>query len=125
MQRTVAVLAGIFGLATILAGGRVLSGADPGYVVFRPLLIFNTAMGAAYVAAALVTWRSLRWGRYAAAGILGLNLLALGAILLLYGTGSAVAMDSLVAMTFRTAVWLGFFLALSRVRRRSSRDYAR
>ena len=117
MQRAVAILAVIFGLATIVAGGRVLAGADPGYVVFRPLLIFNTAMGVAYVAAAIVIWRSLRWGRYAAAGIFGLNLLALGAILLLYGSGSAVAVDSLGAMTFRTAAWLAFFLALSWIRR--------
>jgi hypothetical protein len=117
MQRAVAIVAVIFGLATVLAGGRVLSGADPGYVVFRPLLIFNTAMGAAYIATAIVIWRSLRWGRYAAAGIFGLNLLALGAILLLYGTGSAVAVDSLGAMSLRTVVWFGLFLALSWIRR--------
>lgn len=40
-NKKIAVLAFIailFGIATIFAGGRVLLGADPGYVVFRPLL---------------------------------------------------------------------------------------
>ena len=117
MQRAVSIAAAIFGVATVLAGGRVLSGADPGYVVFRPLLTFNVVMGVVYVAAAMAIWRSLRWGRYAAAGIFGLNCLALGVILLLYGTGSAVAIDSLGAMSLRTVVWFGFFLALSWIRR--------
>jgi hypothetical protein len=74
----VAVVAAVFGLATIVAGGRVLTGwSDPGYVVYRPLLIYNTAMGVAYLAA-----------------------------------GSSVAIDSLRAMTFRTAVWLALFEGL-------------
>ena len=49
MKTTLAVLsviAIVFGIATIAAGGRVLAGADPGYEVFRPPLI---AVGAAWV----------------------------------------------------------------------------
>lgn len=38
-------MAVLFGAATLVAGGRVLLGADPGYEVFRPLLVYNTAMG--------------------------------------------------------------------------------
>jgi uncharacterized RDD family membrane protein YckC len=70
----VAIIALLFGLATLLAGGRVLLGGDPGYMVFRPLLIYNTAMGLAYLAAGVLLWTNLRQGRLAAATIFGLNL---------------------------------------------------
>jgi len=50
-QRIAAVAAVIFGLATVTAGGRVLLGySEPGYVVYQPLLIYNTLMGFVYVA---------------------------------------------------------------------------
>ena len=112
-QRTVAVVAAVFGLATIVAGGRVLTGwSDPGYVVYRPLLIYNTAMGVAYLAAGIVIWRSLHWGKFAAAVIFVLNLVVLVAIVWLYAAGGSVAIDSLRAMTFRTAVWLALFVGL-------------
>jgi hypothetical protein len=41
-----------------------------------------------------------------------LNLIALGTILLIHSRGGAVAVDSLRAMTFRSAVWLGLLLGL-------------
>lgn len=47
----------IFGVATVAAGASVLLGRDAGYVVYRPLQIFNTAMGVAYAAAAVLIWR--------------------------------------------------------------------
>jgi len=75
IQGVFALVAALFGLATIIAGGRVLAGADPGYVVFRPLLIYNAAMGIAYVAAGVIAWRSLDRGKYAAATIFVLNFL--------------------------------------------------
>jgi len=112
LRRIASVVAVVFGLATIVAGSRVLAGADPGYVVFRPLLIYNTVMGGAYLAAGLGMWRSLRWGRHAAAIIFVLNLLVFSAIVLFYITGSAVAIDSVWAMALRTAVWLALFLGL-------------
>lgn len=120
MQRTASVVAALFGIATIMAGGRVLTGwSEPGYVVFRPLLIYNTAMGVAYLVAGIAIWRSLHWGKCAAAAIFVFNLLVLGAIVLLYTAGSTVAIESLRAMTFRTAVWLGLFLGLAWISRRA------
>ena len=112
IQWILALVAAVFGIATLLAGGRVLAGSDPGYVVFRPLLIYNTLMGMAYLTAAVITWRNLDRGKYAAALIFALNLLVLGIIGYLYTTGSAVAIESLRAMTFRTVVWLVLFLGL-------------
>ncbi len=113
-----AFIALLFGFVTVAAGVRVLAGGDPGYAVFRPLLIYNTAMGMAYVAAGAVAWRSLHQGKRAAAAILVLNLLVLGAIGYLYSTGGAVAAESLGAMTFRTVAWLVLFLGLAWLSRR-------
>ena len=118
MQTILDIVAAAFGLVTLVAGGRVLAGADPGYVVFGPLLVFNTAMGAAYVAAGIVTWRSVARGRVVAAAIFLLNLLVLGWIGYLYWAGGAVAADSVRAMVFRTGIWLALALALGAMARR-------
>jgi len=122
-QRTVAVAAVMFGIVTIAAGVRVLAGSDPGYTVFRPLLIFNTVMGVAYLAAGLIAWRSIDLGTFAAAVVFVLNFVVLGIIGYLNATGGDVAVDSVRAMIFRTAVWLGIFAGLAWIRRaaRSSR----
>jgi hypothetical protein len=118
IQKILALVAAVFGIATLLAGGRVLAGSDPGYVVFRPLLIYNTLMGMVYLTAAVITWRNLDRGKYAAALIFALNLLVLGIIGYLFTAGSAVAIESLRAMTFRTVVWLVLFLGLVWMSRR-------
>jgi hypothetical protein len=112
-QRILGFVGVAFGLATIVAGGRVLAGADPGYVVFRPLLFFNTAMGVVYVATGVITLRSVARGKLAAAAIFALNLLVLGIIGYVYATTSDVAIDSIRAMSFRTFVWLVVFLGLA------------
>ncbi len=106
-----AAVALLFGVLTVVAGGRVLLGSDPGYVVFRPLLIYNTIMGVAYVAAGVLLLVNPSRGRQAAGAIFLLNLLALIGIVLVYRTGGAVAFDSLRAMSLRTVVWLVIFLA--------------
>lgn len=113
IQGVFALVAALFGLATIIAGLRVLAGSDPGYIVFRPLLIYNTAMGMVYMVAGVIAWRSFDRGKYAAATIFVLNFLVLGAIGHLCATGSAVAIDSLRAMVLRTVVWLMLFLGLA------------
>ena len=108
-----AVVAILFGIVTIVAGGRVLLGADPGHVVFRSLLVYNASMGVVYVGAGLAIWRSLVHGRYAAGAIFLLNLVVLAGIVFVYRAGGAVAVDSLRAMTFRTGIGLVLFLATS------------
>ena len=120
IQGIFALIAVLFGFATIIAGARVLTGSDPGYIVFRPLLVYNTAMGIAYVAAGVIAWRSLDKGKYAAAAIFALNLLVLATISYLYATGSAVAINSVRAMTFRTVVWLVLFIGLAGMSYRSN-----
>jgi len=112
-QAIVAVVAVLFGLATLFAGGRVLLGSDPGYVVFRPLVTYNTAMGVAYLAAGVNVWRSANAGRNAAGAIFLLNLVVLVGVVVIYRGGDAVAADSLRAMTLRTVVWLVLWLGAS------------
>lgn len=118
VQRLLAIIAMLFGIATLVAGTRVLLGADPGYPVYRPLLVYNTAMGAAYVAAGVLAWVALDRGKHAAAAIFVLNLLVLGVVGYLYAEKGAVAVESLRAMTLRTGVWLVLFLVLAWLGRR-------
>jgi hypothetical protein len=122
VQRAAAGVAVVFGLATLWAGGSVLAGRDPGYVVYRPLLMFNTAMGAVYLAAGALAWRRAAAGRTGAAVILGLNLLVLGGVAYLYRTGGPVAIESVRAMSFRSTIWLGLLLALAWASRRRVDD---
>jgi hypothetical protein len=113
VQSLAAAVAVLFGLATRFAGGRVLLDSDPGYEVFRPLLLYNTAMGVAYLAAGVTVWRHVKAGRCAEGAIFLLNLLVLVGIVVVFRSGGAVAVDSLRAMTLRTAVWLVLFLTVS------------
>ncbi|MDF2464945.1 MAG: putative rane protein [Ramlibacter sp.] len=118
----VAIAAVLFGAVTILAAARVLLGAAPGYVVYLPLLRFNSIMGVIYVAVGVMAWRNLRLGVYGAAAICVLNLAALGAISYLYTPNGAIAGTSVQAMTFRTVVWLAFFFVLAWSSRRIAAD---
>ena len=120
IQNILALVAILFGLVTVFAGGRVLLGADPGYIVFRPLLIYNTVMGFAYIAAGVIAWRSVVRGRQAAGAIFVLNLLVLAGIGALYATGDSVAVESVRAMTLRSVVWLALFVGFAWLVRRSN-----
>ena len=107
-----AIVAMIFGVATVAAGMRVLLGSDPGYTVFRPLLLFNTAMGFAYFFVGVLAWKRSGLGARGAGIVAVLNLAVLGGIALLYSPGGPVAITSFKAMAFRTVVWVVLFLVL-------------
>lgn len=111
-RRIVAVIAILFGLASLAAGGSVLAGRDPGYLVYRPLLVFNTIMGLFYMGAGLLAWRGSPAARTAAAGIVGVNALVLAYIVFLYRSGGGAAIDSVRAMVLRTSVWAVLLLLL-------------
>lgn len=109
IRNTLVTVAVLFGLLTIFAGTRVFLGSDPGYIVFRPLLTFNTTMGIMYIAAGIIAWRNLKQGMYVAAAIFVLNLMVLAIIFYLHREGSPIAADSLRAMSLRTGVWFALF----------------
>jgi hypothetical protein len=112
-QKLSAAVAVLFGLATLAAGGSVLAGRNPGYLVYRPLLLFNTLMGVVYFGAGILAWRRALSGRNAAAFIFGLNLLVLGRVFYLYRTSAVVATESVRAMLLRSGVWLVLLLMLA------------
>ena len=112
----VALAAALFGVLTVVAGGRVLLGGDPGYVVYRPLLLFNTVMGVVYVGVALLAWRGHRAAVIGASVVAASNLLVLVILGWLFATGAAVAAESLGAMSFRTIAWAVLLAVLARRR---------
>jgi hypothetical protein len=121
VRRALALLAAAFGIATLAAGTRVWLGADPGYVVYRPLLVFNTAMSAAYLGAALLAWRGARAAVATSWAVFAANLAMLGWIGALARDSGAVATTSLAAMSLRTGFWLVVALGLAWCARREGR----
>lgn len=113
VRRGLALAAGVFGVATIVAGERVLLGSDPGYRVYWPLVAFNTAMGVAYLIAGVLAWLSVRRGTQAAASILVVNALVLAWIVGLRVVTSEVATESVAAMSLRTVLWLMLWASLA------------
>lgn len=109
IRNILVIVAVLFGLVTIFAGTRVFLGSDPGYIVFRPLLIYNTVMGMVYVAAGIIAWRNIEQGMVVAAAIFVLNLIVLTVIFFLYTKGHSIAVDSLRAMSLRTGVWFALY----------------
>ncbi len=119
LQRTLAIVAGLFGIVTLVSGGRVLLGADPGYVVYRPLLVFNTVMGAVYLFTGVRGWFDAQLGRRGALVIVVLNVLMLAFIAWLFlAESSVVARQSVAAMSLRTVVWLVLWAGFRRAARR-------
>lgn len=96
----------LFGVASIAAGSSVLAGRDPGYLVWRPLVWFNTVLGLVYILAGVLAWRRVPSAWKAAALIAGINGLVLGVIVSLYRSSGLVAIDSVRAMLLRGGVWL-------------------
>ena len=109
LHKLLVLVAVLFGLATIFASSRVFLGADPGYSVYQPLLIYNAVMGVVYVLAGIIAWRNVKRGMYAALTVLMLNLLVLSVVYYLYTAEGPIALESLRAMIFRTTVWLVLF----------------
>lgn len=75
-------------------------------------------MGIVYVGAGVIAWRNIKQGMYAAAAIFVLNLIVLEVIFFLYAGGKSIAVDSLRAMSLRTAVWFALVAGFWWLRRR-------
>ena len=79
-------------------------------------------MGVVYVAAGTIAWRNIKQGLYWTAAIFILNLVVLTAIYFLYTQGSSIAVDSLRAMSLRTAVWFALLTGFWWLSRRNKLD---
>ena len=108
-QQVAAVVALVFGLATIASGASVLFGPEQarqaaGHVV--PFVLwFNFVTGFLYVAAGIGLWRARLWGFWLSAGLA----LALAVVFALFmervATGGPSEMRTLYALAFRFTVW--------------------
>ncbi|MGE0629890.1 MAG: hypothetical protein AB7O43_18965 [Hyphomicrobiaceae bacterium] len=104
--KVAAAVAVIFGLLTIVSGGRALfAGADMGAVV--PFVLrFNFAAGFAYILAGVGLWRGTGWGRALSAGIALATAAVFAAFLLHVWQGGAYEARTMGAMILRTGVWI-------------------
>ena len=119
-SRTLSLAAGvavIFGILTIISGGRALfGGADMGAVV-PYVLWFNFMAGFAYVVAGLGLWRDTSWAPALSLVIALATAAVFGAFLWHVLTGGSYEMRTMGAMTLRLAVWVGIAALALRGRR--------
>ncbi len=108
------IIAGLFGLLTVFSGFRVLLGLfEPGYLVFLPLLMFNTLMGFIYLLAGWFIRTRLERGFMLTKLIAFINLGVLIVIGILFSLSDhLVAINSIYAMSFRTLVWFGIYFII-------------
>jgi hypothetical protein len=113
------VVAVIFGLATIREGGAVLLGHEQAvraaghYVPF--VLWFNALVGFAYVAAGIGLWLQKRWAAGLAVAIAAATLAVFTAFGVYLDSGGAYELRTVIAMSLRSALWLGIALLAYRL----------
>lgn len=106
-----ATLGIIIGFLSIMAGSKVLLGiSSPNYIVLHWLVIYNVSLGVVSVFAGAGLWRLRPWA-ISLAGLIALSHgFVLALLIVFFISGKAVAHQSILAMVFRTTVWLGIFL---------------
>ena len=113
-----AAVAVVFGLATIVSGGRVLFGGDAARAAagdYVPFVVwFNFLAGFAYVLAGigLATWR--RWSAVLAAAIAAATVGVAVAFAAHAMSGAAFEARTAAAMALRVAVWIAIAAAACR-----------
>lgn len=101
-----ATVAAIFGLLTIVSGGRALfGGVDMGAVVSF-VLWFNFVAGFAYVLAGVGLWRGTNWAPMLSLVIAVTTAVVFAAFLWHVSSGSAWEARTMGAMVLRTCVWI-------------------
>jgi hypothetical protein len=117
----IAVLAALFGLATVYSGGRALFGGEQAAAAVGnavPIVLwFNFCAGFLYILAAVGVFLRKPWAVPLAwvIGIATLIVFAVFAALVLFGT--AFEWRTVGAMALRSGFWLGIAFALSQVQR--------
>ncbi|HEY5293394.1 MAG TPA: hypothetical protein VIJ43_13885 [Burkholderiales bacterium] len=108
LRRAAAILAVVFGAATLRAGGSVLFGdgaQDAGNVVVF-VLWFNFLAGVAYMVAGVGLWLRRRWSAQLALAIAAATVLVFGAFGIHVAAGGAFEARTAWAMTLRSVVWI-------------------
>lgn len=108
--RTAGALALLFGIATVVSGGRILFGGDAARAaagdVVTFVLWFNTASGLLYVAAGAGLLARQRWAALLSVAIAVAILAAFAALGVHIVLGGAFEPRTVAAMTLRSVVWM-------------------
>jgi hypothetical protein len=110
--RIAAVLLVIFGLITIVSGALALFGSTDMGAVVPTVLWFNFLAGFAYIAAGIGVWRRDAWGLLLSGAIAVATACVFGAFLWHIWRGGAYEVRTVVAMTFRLAIWVGVCIVI-------------
>jgi hypothetical protein len=111
LLRAAALAAVLFGVATVISGGRVLFGGDAArqaagaYVPW--VLWFNTVAGLAYVGAGVGLWLRQSWAARLSVAIAVASVLVFAALGVHMALGGAYEVRTVAAMTLRCAFWIG------------------
>ena len=110
-HRLAALLALAIGLLTIVEGGIVLLGFETKpYPVLPWLLRYNVAMGFVSLAAGHGLWREQRWAETLSRTIRTCHGAVFLWLVVMDLLGMTVAVNSIGAMLFRTAIWTGIMI---------------
>jgi hypothetical protein len=110
-KRFPAILGIIVGFLSIMAGSKVLLGiSSPDYIVLHWLVTYNVSLGVVSLIAGAGLWGLRPWAISLAGLIAFSHALVLAVLIIFFISGKSVAHQSVLAMLFRTTVWLGIFL---------------
>jgi len=120
-KRFPSLLGIIIGLLSILSGTKVLLGiSSPTYSVLQWLVIYNVSLGVVSVFTGAGLWNLRSWAISLAALVAASHGFVLVLLTVFFVSGKSVAYQSIMAMLFRTTVWVGIFLLARRMGRRQS-----
>jgi peptidoglycan/LPS O-acetylase OafA/YrhL len=107
-HRLAALLALVIGFLTIVEGGIVLLGFETKpYPVLPWLLRYNVVMGFASLVAGYGLWREQGWAGPLSRLVLACHGLVFLLLVGMHLLGMTVAVNSIMAMLFRTVIWIG------------------
>ncbi|MBN9581191.1 MAG: hypothetical protein J0G37_06770 [Afipia sp.] len=115
----VALLAILFGLVTVVSGGRALFGGVSMGAVVPFVLWFNFVAGFAYMLAGAGLWREAGWARELSIGIALATTGVYAAFLWYIWLGGSYETRTMGAMILRIAVWTAIATVALRNRRPS------
>jgi hypothetical protein len=105
LNKIAAILAFIIGAMAVFAGGQVLLGKLPDYYVINWLPVYNYTAGILTVfVTAILLWTKHRLAMPVAIATFGVHALVMFILQTAYR--GVVAIDSIMAMTIRMAVWI-------------------
>ena len=96
-----------------MTGSKVLLGiSSPNYIVLHWLVVYNVSFGVVSVVAGAGLWRLRPWAISLAGLIAASHASILAVLIVFFMSGKSVAYQSVLAMLFRTTVWVGIFLVV-------------